>query len=103
MNFALLRVNLHSLGAMVLREFHAALISRYFQVFGALSLVGGLAALFFSEDVNAIAFFVVQIALYFVSLFALLAGLSSAQAERDEWQLMFAQPVPRAAFVVGKF
>ena len=26
----------------------------------------------------------------------LLAGASSAQAERDEWQMLFAQPVPRA-------
>ena len=60
-----------------------------------LSLLGGLAAILFSEDANAIGFFVLQIALYFVSLFALLAGVSSAQAERDEWQLLFAQPVPR--------
>ena len=29
--------------------------------------------------------------------------MSSAQAERDEWQLMFAQPVPRCAYVIGKF
>ena len=53
---------------MLLREFRAALINRYFQVFAALSLLGGLAAVFFSEDPNAIAFFIVQIALYFVSL-----------------------------------
>ena len=46
---------------------------------------------------------ILQVALYFVSLFALLAGASSAQAERDEWQMLFAQPVPRAAYVVGKF
>ncbi len=89
--------------AVLLREFRAALINRYFQVFAALSLLGGLAAIFFSEDANAISFFVMQIALYLVSLFALLAGVSSAQAERDEWQLMFAQPVPRAAYVIGKF
>ena len=91
------------LRAVLLREFRAALINRYFQVFGALSLLGGLAAIFFSEDANAIGFLVMQIALYLVSLFALLAGVSSAQAERDEWQLMFAQPVPRAAYVIGKF
>ncbi|MGZ5503329.1 MAG: hypothetical protein ACXWGY_01595 [Chthoniobacterales bacterium] len=103
MSFALSLVDLNSLGAVLLREFRAALINRYFQVFAALSIFGGLAALFFSEDASAIAFFLVQIALYLVSLFALLAGASSAQAERDEWQLMFAQPVPRSAFAVGKF
>ncbi len=91
------------LRAVLLREFRAALINRYFQVFGVLSLLGGLAAIFFSEDTNAIGFLVMQIALYLVSLFALLAGVSSAQAEREEWQLMFAQPVPRAAYVIGKF
>jgi ABC-type transport system involved in multi-copper enzyme maturation permease subunit len=72
-------------------------------VFAALSLLGGLAAVFFSENADAIGFFIVQIALFLVSLFALLAGLSSAQAEREEWQLMFSQPVPRAAYVIGKF
>src|SRR6476659_7427290 len=91
------------LRAVLLREFRAALINRYFQVFGALALLGGLAAIFFSEDANAIGFLVMQIALYLVSLFALLAGVSSAQAEREEWQLMFAQPVPRSAYVIGKF
>jgi ABC-2 type transport system permease protein/Cu-processing system permease protein len=92
-----------SLRALLLREFHAALVNRYFQVFAALSLLGGLATVVFSENANAIGFFVVQIALFLVSLFALLAGVSSAQAEREEWQLMFSQPVPRIAYVIGKF
>jgi ABC-type transport system involved in multi-copper enzyme maturation permease subunit len=92
-----------SLEALLLREFRAALMNRYFQVFAALSLLGGVAASFFSENADAIGFFVVQVALFLVSLFALLAGLSSAQAEREEWQLMFSQPIPRAAYVIGKF
>jgi len=86
-----------------MREFRAALINRYFQIFAALSLLGGIAAVFFSENANAIGFFVVQVALFLVSLFALLAGVSSAQAEREEWQLMFSQPIPRSAYVLGKF
>ena len=65
--------------------------------------MGGIAAAIFGEDVNATAVFYVQIAIYFVSLFALLAGVGSAQAEREEWQLLFTQPLPRAACVVGKF
>ena len=96
-------VNLASLRALFAREFRAALINRYFQVFGALGLLGGIAAAIFSEDVNATAVFYVQIAIYFVSLFGLLAGVGSAQAEREEWQLLFTQPLPRAACVVGKF
>src|SRR5438034_2274462 len=96
-------VNLNSLRALFVREFRAALINRYFQVFCALGLMGGIAAAIFSEDVNATAVFYVQISIYFVSLFALLAGVGSAQAEREEWQLLFTQPLPRAACVVGKF
>lgn len=102
MNFAL-SLDQNPIRAVLLREFRAAMINRYFQVFAALSLLGGLAATVFSEDAHAVAFFVMQIALYFVSLFALLAGASSAQAERSEWQFMFAQPVPRAVYVIGKF
>jgi len=89
--------------ALFAREFRAALINRYFQVFCALGLMGGIAAAIFGEDANAIAVFHVQIAIYFVSLFALLAGVGSAQAEQEEWPLLFTQPLPRAACVVGKF
>ena len=96
-------IEITSLQGLLLREFRAALINRYFQVFAVLSLLGGVMAIFFSETANAIGFFVVQIAIFLVSLFALLAGVSSAQAEREEWQLMFSQPVPRAAYVIGKF
>ena len=74
-----------------------------FRSFLCLSLLGGVAAIIFSEDAHSIAFLILQVALYFVSLFALLAGVSSAQAEREEWQMLFAQPVPRAAYVIGKF
>jgi ABC-type transport system involved in multi-copper enzyme maturation permease subunit len=98
-----LHVRAPALRALFARELRAALINRYFQVFCALGLMGGIAAAIFSEDINAIAFFHLQLALYFVSLFALLAGLGSAQAEREEWQLLFAQPLPRPAYVVGKF
>jgi hypothetical protein len=91
------------LHALLTREFRAALINRYFQVFCALSLFGGLAAILFSEDANVAGFAILQIALYFVSLFALLAGVSSAQGEREEWQLLFTQPIPRPAYAIGKF
>lgn len=92
-----------TLHALLKRELRAALINRYFQVFCALSLLGGVTAILFSEDANAAGFVVLQIALYFVSLFALLAGVSSAQGEREEWQLLFTQPIPRPAYAIGKF
>jgi Cu-processing system permease protein len=101
MNFALSFPD--PLRAILFREFHAALINRYFQIFCALSLIGGVAAILLSEDANAIAYFVMQVALYVVSLFALLAGVSSGQAEREEWELILAQPLPRSVFVIGKF
>lgn len=91
------------LRAILMRELRSALINRYFQVFCAFSLLGGATAILFSEDATASGFFILQIALYFVSLFALLAGLSSAQGEREEWQLLFTQPVQRPAYVIGKF
>ena len=104
MNLALSkRFKAHAICALFAREFRAALINRYFQVFCALGLLAGIAAATFSEDAKATAFFYLQIGLYFVSLFAVLAGVGSAQAEREEWQLLFTQPLPRPAYVVGKF
>lgn len=104
MNLALSkRFETHPIHALLAREFRAALINRYFQVFCVLALIGGIAAALFAEDANAAAVFDLQLTLYFVSLFALLAGVGSAQAEREEWQLLFTQPLPRSAYVLGKF
>src|SRR5438552_3950176 len=49
-----------ALHAMFLRELHAALLNRYFQVFSALALLGGISAAVFAEDPNASAFFILQ-------------------------------------------
>jgi len=95
--------SLCSLRAVLLREFRAALLNRYVQVFSVLALGGGFAAITVSESPGAAAFFLLQIALYFVSLFALLAGVSAARAEAEEWPILFAQPAPRWACVIGKF
>lgn len=92
-----------ALYAVLLREMHGALVNRYFQVFSALALSGGIATAALSEATNAAVYFILQIALYFVSLFALLVGVSSARAEHEEWPILFAQPVPRTAYVFGKF
>jgi ABC-type transport system involved in multi-copper enzyme maturation permease subunit len=89
--------------AILIREFRAAILNRYVQVASVLALAGGIAAVMLSEEAGAVAFILLQIALYFVSLFALLAGVSSARAEAEEWPILFAQPAPRWAFVLGKF
>jgi ABC-type transport system involved in multi-copper enzyme maturation permease subunit len=89
--------------AVLLRETRAALVNRYLQVFSVLALCGGIAAVPMAEVQNAAAFLLLQIAQYFVTLFAVLVGVSSARAESDEWALLFAQPVPRSAYIFGKF
>lgn len=94
---------LRPLQAVLAREFLGALMNRYFQVFATLSLLGGLSAAAFAEGAEASAFFILQIVLYFVSLFAVLVGVTAARAESEEWPLLLSQPVPRFAFVAGKF
>ncbi len=91
------------LRGVLLRELRAALLNRYFQVFSVLALGGGISAVMLSEETGSVAFFLLQVALYFVTLFALLAGVSSARAEAEEWPILFAQPAPRWASVIGKF
>jgi len=103
MNFEFFRPDFGAIKAVLLREFRAAFINRYFQTFAVLALIGGIASAIFAEDRDAIGFFIMQIALYLVSLLALLAGVSSAQAEQTEWQIMFAQPVSRSTFILAKF
>lgn len=103
MNAASLWLESGTWRAVLLRELRGALVNRYFQVFSVLALGAGLAAVTLSEAAEAAAFFLLQIALYFVSLFALLVGVSSARAENEEWPLLFAQPVPRGACVAAKF
>src|SRR5687768_5221209 len=91
------------LRAVVGREVRGSLSSRYFHVFCSVALAGGIAASALADEVGAAALFLLQIALYFVSLFALLLGVNSARAETEEWPLLFSQPVARSLYVLGKF
>jgi len=91
------------LRAILAREWRSTRLNRYFQIFCALSLLGGVAAAFLVEDAQASGSLIFEAALYVVSLFALLAGVGSAQGEREEWPMLLAQPVPRTAYVAGKF
>jgi ABC-type transport system involved in multi-copper enzyme maturation permease subunit len=98
-----LRRNCAPLRAILLRELHSALVNRYLQIFSVLALGCGIGAVFLSEAEHAPIFFVLQVALYCVPLFALLAGVSSARAEAEEWPILFAQPVPRTGWLLAKF
>jgi ABC-type transport system involved in multi-copper enzyme maturation permease subunit len=90
-------------GAIIVRELHAAVLNRYLQVFCLLALAGGIGAALLADAPESAPMLILEIALYFVSLFALLIGTSSARAESQEWPLLFAQPVPRGTFLIGKF
>jgi hypothetical protein len=57
------RFSANAIRGLFAREFRAALINRYLQVFCALALAGGMAAAVFSEDANATGFYYLQIAL----------------------------------------
>ena len=103
MTTALLTSDAAPLRAVFQREVRGSLTSRYFHVFCSIALAGGIAAIAFAEESSAAALFLLQITLYFVSLFALLLGVNSARAESEEWPLLFTQPVPRGAFLIGKF
>ncbi len=91
------------LEAVTVRELHAAILNRYLQVFCVVALTGGVGAVLLPETGAGAPLFLLQIVLYFVSLFALIIGTSSARAESQEWPLLFAQPIPRPAFLLGKF
>ena len=90
-------------GAVIVRELRTAVLNRYLQVFCGLALAGGIGAALLADTPDAAPLLILQIALYFVSLFALLLGTSSARAESSEWPLLFAQPIARSAFLLGKF
>jgi hypothetical protein len=93
----------HAVAAVIGREVRTAILSRYLQVFSVLALAGGVGAALPANTPDAAAMFLLQMTLYFVSLFALLIGTSSARAESQEWPLLFAQPIARSTFLLGKF
>lgn len=95
--------NAAALRAVISREVRGSITSRYFQVFCVIALAGGIATIAFADEPSAASLFILQIALYFVTLFALLLGVHSARAESEEWPLLFSQPVSRGAYLIGKF
>lgn len=90
--------------AFALREFRAALLNRFVQIFTAAALLAGLAPLLNDATGGDLApVFLLQVVLYLVPLFALLIGTGSAQSDLEERPFLLAQPGGRCAVVLGKF
>src|SRR6476469_6419868 len=85
------------------RELAANRVNRFLHVHLALAASAGLLPLFTPDDIaSAAPLWVLHAVLYCLSLSALLLGLSSAHGEADEFPLLFAQPAPRWAWLLGK-
>jgi len=85
------------------RELAANRVNRFLHVHLALAASAGLLPLFTPDDIaSAAPLWVLHAVLYCLSLSALLLGLSSAHGEADEFALLFTQPAPRWAWLLGK-
>jgi hypothetical protein len=85
------------------RELAANRVNRFLHVHLALASAAGMLPLFTPDDApGAAPLWVLHAVLYCLSLSALLLGLSSAHAEADEFPLLFTQPAPRWAWLLGK-
>jgi Cu-processing system permease protein len=85
------------------REFAANRVNRFLHAHLALAAAAGFLPLFTPDDaMRAAPLWVLQAVLYCLSLSSLLLGLSSSHAEAEEFPLLFAQPAPRWAWLLGK-
>ena len=92
-----------ALAASCQRELSANCVNRFLHVHLALAAAAGFLPLFTPDDTSGAApLWVLHAVLYCLSLSSLLLGLSSAHAEADEFPLLFAQPAPRWAWLLGK-
>ncbi|MFP4227881.1 MAG: hypothetical protein ACLFTE_03535 [Salinivenus sp.] len=88
--------------AIVRREVTTTLHNRFVQIFALLVWAGSIAVAALSGRPEAVPFGLLLLLLYVVPLFGLLIGVSAAHEEHDERPFLWSQPVPRAAFVLGK-
>ena len=93
-----------SAAATMSREFLSYRINRFLYLHVALMLAIGTLALLAPPEAASpgTAWWVLNGVIYIATLSALLLGLSSAQAEADEFELLFTQPLPVSSWVIGK-
>ena len=85
------------------RELASHQVNRFLQAHLTLAVVAGLLPLLtMGNELTAAPWWLLQAVLYGLSLSALLLGLSSAHGETEELALIFAQPIPRGAWLAGK-
>lgn len=86
------------------REFLSYRINRFLYLHVGLMLAIGVLALLAPPEAAspATAWWILNGVIYVASLSALLLGLSSAQAEADEFATLFTQPLPLCSWVAGK-
>lgn len=87
---------------IVRREITTTFHNRFVQIFAIVAWAGSIAVAALSGRPNAVPYGLLLLFLYLVPLFGLLVGVSAAHEERDERAFLWSQPVPRAAFVLGK-
>lgn len=76
--------------------------SRLMQVFAGACLLGGSVLLVVAPGPETLAVVLIQVLLFFGSLFAFLVGWGSGQQARQQGAFLFAQPVGAGELIVGK-
>ncbi len=92
------------IAATLSRELLSYRVNRFLHLHAGLMLAIGLGALFAPPAAAAqgTAWWVLNGVIYVASLSAVLLGLSSAQAETEEFALLFTQPLRPSCWVAGK-
>ena len=88
--------------AVIRWDLRLGLRNRFMQVFAFASVAGGSALLFAAPGRETLSLVLIQVLLFFGSLFAFLVGWGSGQQARDQGAFLFAQPIGRGELVVGK-
>ncbi|MFB6278000.1 MAG: hypothetical protein ABEK75_00685, partial [Salinibacter sp.] len=88
--------------AIIRREVTTTLHNRFVHIFAILVWAGSIGVAALSGRPEAVPFGLLLLFLYVVPLFGLLIGVSAAHEEHSERAFLWSQPVPRAAYVLGK-